>query len=143
MSRRLVFLALAAASCGSGTAPAEVTPGSDACAHCRMVIVSLATAAQIVNSGDEPLRFDELGCLRDHLVSNPLPPGAVVYVADHRTREWTDAHQAVFTRTAVHTPMATGLIAHGSLASRDADATAARGLPVEAQFILGSRRSGQ
>ena len=53
----------------------------------------------------------------------------MVFVADHRTGEWVDARRAVFTRTSIDTPMASGLVAHADAASRDADPAAAGGQP--------------
>ncbi len=102
-----------------------------------MVIVSRLTAAQIAAPGEEPRFFDEIGCLRDDLGAATLPQGAMVYVADHRTGAWLDARQAVFTRTSLSTPMASGLLAHADAASRDADPAARQGDPVAAGTILG------
>jgi len=116
--------------------PADIRLGEDACAHCRMTIVSAATAAQIVARGEEPVTFDEIGCLRDYLAKHPTAADAVVFVADHRTAEWIDARRAVFTHTSTSTPMSSGLVAHRDVASRDADAAALNGSPVAAVRIL-------
>lgn len=134
---RPLVLCVLAAACASGTLrPAHIRLGEDACAHCRMTVVSDKTAAQIVAPGAEPLIFDELGCLRDSLVERPLGGDAVVFVVDHRTGAWSDARHAVFTRTSEHTPMGSGLVAHTDAASRDADPSAWHGAPVTADFIL-------
>lgn len=120
--------ALVMSACAGGPpGPAGVSLGEDACAGCRMTIVSRATAALIARDGDEPVFFDDLGCLRDYLRQQPLPGDAVVYVADHRSGEWVNARAAVFTRTSTSTPMASGLLAHADAPSRDADPAAARG----------------
>ena len=137
--RWILAASLGAASCAGGPpAPVAIAMGQDLCAHCRMAIVSQATSAQIAAPGEEPRMFDEIGCLRDYLVAATLPPGAVVYVADHRTREWVEAHAAVFTRTSTFTPMASGLLAHADIRSRDADPAARGGDPVSASAILAS-----
>jgi len=92
-----------------------------------MMVSDVRVAAQIVAPGEEPLFFDDIGCLRDYLASTSAAADAVVYVADHRTGAWVDATQAVFTRSAtIETPMGSGIIAHADAASRDAD-DAARG----------------
>ena len=80
--------------------------------------------------------FDEIGCLQDYLADHPLAAEATVFVADHRSGEWLDARSAVFTRTTLHTPMSSGLIAHADSASRDADPAAHDGLLVAAADIL-------
>lgn len=134
---RPLVLCMLAAACAAGTLrPANIRLGEDACAHCRMTVVSDKTAAQIVAPGAEPLIFDELGCLRDYVSETPLGDAAAVFVVDHRTGAWLNARQAVFTRTSEHTPMGSGLVAHADAASRDADPSAWRGAPVTADFIL-------
>lgn len=139
MTRWILIAALMVSSCRGGpAAPADIAMGQDACAHCRMAIVSRSTAAQIVRPGDEPVFFDEVGCLRDYLLRTALPGDAVVYVADHRTGEWVNAHDAIFTQTSTSTPMASGLLAHADAASRKADPSAAGGGATTASLILGS-----
>ena len=101
-----------------------------------MTLVSIGTAAQIVVSGEEPLIFDELGCLRDYLAEHSLAADARVYVADHRTGAWVEASSAVFTRTTLATPMSSGLIAHVDAASRDADAGTRNGELVPNAAVL-------
>lgn len=127
--RRVALLALAVlAGCASRSpAPVNVRLGEDACAHCRMTVVSIKTAAQVVSPEDEPLIFDDLGCLRDYLARRPLAPGHRVFVADHRTGAWVDLAAAVITQSKVTTPMSSGLIAHADAASRDADPDARGG----------------
>ena len=96
-------------------------------------------AAQIVAPGEEPRFFDDVGCLRDFLKATPTPaPGAIAFVADHRTAEWVPAATAVYTRAAgVHTPMNSGLVAHASAMSRDEDAAAKTGQPVPITDVFG------
>jgi copper chaperone NosL len=128
MTRSILLAALVAGACASGPAPpAKVALGQDACAHCRMTLVSQSTAAQIARRGDDPVFFDDFGCLRDYLGSHATPGDAVVYVAGHRTSDWVNARSAVFTRTSTATPMGSGLLAHADAASRDADPAAAGG----------------
>ena len=117
-------------------APAAVRPGEDACAYCRMTLLSTRTAAQIVEPGEDPVIFDELGCLRDYLAGHAVPNDARIYVADHRTGAWVDAAAAVFTRTSIATPMSSGLLAHTDAASRDADPDTRGGAAVTSESVL-------
>lgn len=136
----LASLALALAACSRGAVqPAAVDTRNDTCASCRMAISDVRFAAQLVAPGEEPKLFDDIGCLRDYLARTARPPrGAVAFVADHRTREWTRAASAVLTRQdSLETPMASHLIAHASAASRDADPAAAGGTPVSAREVFG------
>jgi copper chaperone NosL len=133
----LASIALAAVSCAaSSLGPAEIRLGEDACAHCRMTLLSSRTAAQIVAPAEEPIMFDELGCLRDYLSQHSMADGARVFVADHRTGAWVDAATAIFTKTPLSTPMSSGLIAHADQASRDADEDARDGVLVPAASVL-------
>lgn len=128
MTRWVLAAALAASACSGGPPrPAALGLGEDACGSCRMTIVSRATTAQIGRAGDEPVFFDDIGCLRDYLGHGAIPGDALIYVTDHRTGEWVTARTAVFTRTTTSTPMASGLLAHAGSRSRDADPAAAGG----------------
>ncbi len=137
---RIAALVLALAACTRGPArPALVDTRNDVCASCRMAVSDARFAAQLAAPGEEPRFFDDLGCLRDHLGKKPpLPRGTVAFVADHRTREWVRASQAVLTRRdSLETPMGSHLIAHASIASRDADPAAAGGTPLSVGELFG------
>lgn len=132
-----LLLVAAFAGCAPGTlAPVAIDTGADVCAHCRMAIVSTATAAQILAPGDDPVLFDDLGCLRDYVAAAGLRAEAMAVVADHRTGAWVDGRTAVFTKTSLDTPMGSGLLAHATSASRDLDAAASRGTAVPARSVL-------
>ena len=134
MMRVALALCVLSVSCAARTEPATIRLGEDACASCRMTILSMNTAAQIVGPGLEPVLFDEIGCLRQYLATTPLPPEAILFVADHRTGEWVNARTAVFTKTRTETPMSSGILAYADAASRDADSTADRGAPIGIVF---------
>ncbi len=137
---RAAAVLLALLGCTRGPAqPGALDTRNDACAHCRMAVSDARFAAQLAAPGEEPRFFDDPGCLRDYLKSQPrLPRGTVAFVADHRTREWVRAAGATFTRNqALPTPMSAHLVAHASAASRDADPAAAGGTPVGAADLFG------
>jgi copper chaperone NosL len=140
----LVAAAVLVASLGPGCVappgPVAIALSQDACASCRMLFTSTATAAQIVRGGEEPVLFDDLECLREYLERRPIEADASVYLMDHRTLEWVEARQAVVTRARqLDTPMGSGLLAHADAASRDADPAARGGVPVDRGGLLGSR----
>lgn len=127
-------------ACASGpTPPAALDTQHSQCAHCRMMVSDAHFAAQIVAPGEEPQFFDDIGCLRDFLKGGSrLAPGAIAYVADHSTTAWVAASEAVYTKAeGLNTPMNSGLIAHASAASRDADAAARGGARVEVADVFG------
>ena len=98
--RHASLLALAAAACAGGPpAPAALDTAHESCRFCRMVVSDQRFAAQIVAPREEPLFFDDLGCLQRYVSqAAALPPGAFVYVADHRTRRVGAAAAARSTR---------------------------------------------
>jgi len=132
-------LVAAIAACGSGApTPARLETGSVACANCRMIVSNARFAAQIAASGEEPLFFDDLICLSNHLQREAPKPGAMVYVADHLTGEWVPARRAVFTRAPeVSTPMGGGIIAHSGAPARDRDPASRGGTNVPVAEIVG------
>jgi copper chaperone NosL len=127
MRTRQIVLAgivtLAAAGCSPAPQePVPVDTRNDSCAQCRMAVSDPRFAAQLVAPGEEPRLFDDIGCLQAFVERGSVPKDATAYVADHRTKEWVIAARALYVRNlAVQTPMASHLLAFGSLGSRDAD----------------------
>lgn len=137
----IVLLLLAACSAGPPK-PAQLDPRNDTCAFCRMPVSAPSLAAQLVVPGEEPRFFDDIGCLRDYLSRTPMKKTATAFVADHRTRQWVPAEQAVYTRARIETPMGSRLIAHANAASRDADPASAGGQSVAAAGVLAPAGAG-
>lgn len=136
----VIGLALAAfaVACGGPPGPAPLDTRNEACASCRMAVSDARFASQLVAPGELPRFFDDLGCLADYLKAGKAPAGALVFVADHRTKVWVAADRAVYTRVAgLATPMGSHVIAHESAASRDADPDAKTGTPVSATELFG------
>jgi copper chaperone NosL len=104
-----------------------------------MAISEARFAGQIVAPSEEPRFFDDIGCLGHYVAgSKTLPPGAVAYVADHRTKAWVRADGALYTVVAsLATPMGSHLIAHADAASRDADPDAKGGSPRTPAEVFG------
>jgi len=134
-----MLLTLAATACSGGPPePARLDTKNESCGWCRMTVSNARFAAQIVVPAEEPRFFDDIGCLRNHLRERPAASGAVVYVADHRTKAWVAAAGAVYTRVAgLETPMESHVIAHADAASRDQDADAKGGEPVPLADLFG------
>jgi copper chaperone NosL len=135
----LVGALLAACTLGPPR-PVAVDTAHDACAHCRMAVSAVDTAAQLVAPGEEPRFFDDHGCLRGYLRERPAAAGreAVAYVADHRTRAWVPAATAVYTEVpGLATPMGSHLVAHADEASRAADPAVAGAPPLTAAEVFG------
>src|SRR5215471_6902712 len=102
-----VAILLLLVACSGAPQPQQPDARNDLCSSCRMPVSDPSLASQIVAPGEEPKFFDDLRCLRDYLATQgPTPRGAVIYVADHRTRQWVKASRAVFASLAsTDTPM--------------------------------------
>jgi copper chaperone NosL len=144
MKSALGLLAIVvAAACSAGPpAPVALDVNQVSCAHCRMIVSDHRFASQVVSRRDEPRFFDDLGCLSNFIESaGGLPDGSVVYVADHRTNRWVSLDTAVLTHVdSITAPMGSHVVAHESIASRDADPAAASGKPVDHREIVRGRR---
>lgn len=118
-----VMSALLAGCTAGPPRPVEIDTRNDACSWCRMGISDLRVAAQLVAPSEEPRLFDDIACLRDYLAGGAtIPPGAIAYVADHRTKAWVVAARAVYSRIdTLSTPMASRLAAWADESSRSAD----------------------
>jgi copper chaperone NosL len=133
-----VLLTLSLGCAAKQPVPAPLDTKTEVCSSCRMPVSGARLASQIVAPGEEPKFFDDIGCLRDHLIQSPAVRGSVAFVADHRTGAFVRAGQAIFTRCpAVATPMGSHLLAHADAASRDADPAAQGGIPVSQREIFG------
>jgi copper chaperone NosL len=109
-----------------------------------MAVSTAVFASQLVAPGENPRFFDDIGCLADFLRAGKAPPGAVAFVADHRTRAWVRADRALYTRVpGLETPMGSHVIAHADAASRDADPDARGGMPVPVSELFGPGTMGE
>jgi len=129
-------------ACGSGPpGPAALDTRNERCRFCHMAVSDPSTSGQIVAPAEEPVFFDDIGCLASYLAGHEARrDGAVVYVADHRTKLWVGARSAVYTRVpTLETPMGSHLIAHADAASRAADPVAQGGATVSWEEVFAAR----
>ena len=139
-SRLAATVLLVLAACSRGPSPpVAVDTRNDRCGWCRMAVSDARFAAQLVSPSEEPRFFDDVGCLATFLKSGGAPvKGQIAYVADHRTKAWVRASEAVYARKpGLQSPMGSGFVAHADEASRAADADAAGGEPIPARDVFG------
>lgn len=136
-----LFVVVAAGCRGGAPGPVAIDTAHDACRFCRMVISDPSTAAELVAPFEEPVLFDDLGCLKGYLESGPsIPSGTRTFVTDHRTGEFVAAERAVYARHDVATtPMGSRVFAHRDEASRASDAGLAGARPVPIEEVFGGR----
>jgi copper chaperone NosL len=132
-----------ATGCAAATPkPAQLDARTEPCGYCRMIVSDQRFASQIVAPYEDPKFFDDLGCLVNYLATSGVDPGVdtrgrVIFVADHRTREWVAADRAVFSRVdALGAPMGSHVIAHASLASRLSDPDARSAVALESTAVF-------
>lgn len=98
------------------TGPVEMHYGEDVCERCKMIISEQSFAAQYLIAGGESRKFDDLGCLIEHLRENEndLKNLEAVYVVDFGSGDWIDGKKAIYFQSGdVRTPMGYGIIAFG------------------------------
>lgn len=134
----LVAVVLGAACARSEVMPEPLAVGQESCAFCRMTVSQPEFASQLLVDGELPKFFDDLGCLHSYLTATtPGPERGVIFVTDHRSREWVRADAAVYTRApAVATPMASHLVAHATTDSRGADTALTGTTPVPIDDVI-------
>ncbi len=139
MSAAIVILAFAVACRSGAPEPVPLDTRHEQCTSCRMAVSDARLASQLVARGELPRFFDDLGCLAAFVKAGKAPAGATAFVADHRTKAWVRADQAVYTRVpGLETPMLSQLIAHADAASRAADPDARAGTPVSPAELFGA-----
>lgn len=125
----LTLLLLAGACTVPG--PRPVVLGSESCAHCHMTVADDRFIAQLVTSTGKVLIYDDPGCLATALRDGVVAGDRVrsLWVTDYLDpATLLDAEEAWFIQSdAVHTPMASGLVAVTSRTQADSVAAVLRG----------------
>ncbi len=104
--------ALCAIACRSGEVkPVDLYP-EDMCAHCRMQISDQRFACEVVTSGGEAYKFDDIGCMEQYLAGNGKAIAAAgVFYKDYSSRAWLSAASVTIVQTGLMTPMGSGKVA--------------------------------
>ena len=110
----ILHSALLSMSCaGTPDTPVAVDTNNDACHWCRMTISNPRLVAEVLDPGEEPRLFDDIGCAANEIAKeHQHPRNRRIFVTDYSTGRWLDAQSAVFERcTAIDTPMSSHLVA--------------------------------
>lgn len=133
----LGLLSLFAACAASEVRPAELLP-EDVCASCKMAISERQFAAQYVTLDGDARKYDDLGCLLDDLKEKQPQNVAAYFVMDFNTRQWINADDAHFVRSAeIKSPMGGGLVAFKDQAQAAAAAAKFKGAQVRFSDLRG------
>jgi nitrous oxide reductase accessory protein NosL len=112
-TRLLALILVLAAGCRRGLAPQPILLDQASCARCGMLISSTHDAAEVVFEDQDPLFYDDVGCLASDRI---LSRGRFeVWVRVDGGSAWKKAGDAFFARPAeARTPMGYGLAAFSS-----------------------------
>lgn len=122
------FAAVAAAALGGcrrerawPPSPVTIHFGEDACAECKMIISDETFAAELQTRTEEPLLFDDLGCLlKRAAATSPDPSGVFARTTEGK---WLDGQQAwVVHSRDISSPMGYGLAAFSTREAAEAEA---------------------
>ena len=108
-----LVLAICLAACaGHPPQPVEIDP-ADVCAFCKMAISEKRYAAELIDSGENVFKFDDIGCMIHFAKQHgwiSRPPARFVH--DYDSSAWVEAGHAVFVRSPeIPSPMASGFLA--------------------------------
>jgi copper chaperone NosL len=107
----LGLLSLLVACAASEVRPVELLP-EDVCAACKMALSERQFAAEYVTRDGDARKYDDLGCLLDDVKEKQPQNVAAYFVMDFNTKQWVNAHDAHFVRSAeIKSPMGGGVIA--------------------------------
>jgi copper chaperone NosL len=108
-SLSLILLTL---GCQPENSPVPINSEEDMCEYCRMTIVDLHYAAEIIEKR-KAHKFDDIGCLLAYAQANKLSPeNARIWVMDFDNSTWIKGKEAYFIISPeIHTPMGYGIVA--------------------------------
>ena len=137
-ARMALVTALTATACAAGPPRPAALQRGVSCSHCRMTVLDQSLAAQIVAPGDDPLFFDDIGCLAEYVKNHGASADARAFVADHTSGVWIAASDALYSESAsIPTPMGSHIVAHVTEASRRADPAAQTARPLSIDDLFG------
>ncbi len=111
---QLGLLILLLVDCGkSELKPVDLLP-EDMCATCKMAISQKGFAAEILDSEQMAVKFDDIGCLvRFTSKRDQKDKVSAWFVMDYVSKTWVDAKEAWYVRnSSIRTPMGSGIVAY-------------------------------
>ena len=108
------LLLLSLAACGKGEIkPVELLP-EDVCANCKMAISQKTFAAEILDSEQTAVKFDDIGCLARYISKRGRKyQVAAWFVTDRDSKTWIDATKAWYVQSdSIRSPMGSWIVAY-------------------------------
>jgi copper chaperone NosL len=108
----LTTIAAFSISCQKAYIEPVAIAAEDICSFCKMAISEKQYAAEFITNDGDALKFDDIGCLVEHIKGVKRTEVAAYFVTDFESRVWITAEGAHFVRSAgLKTPMGGGVIA--------------------------------
>ena len=109
----LILTLVANAGCQKAAVEPAAIAAEDICGYCRMAISEKQYAAQFVDRDGEAFKFDDIGCMIEHLKARISRADIAAYfVVDFESRSWLKAEDAALVRSKkIKTPMGFNIVA--------------------------------
>jgi len=113
----VLLLVFCASGCHEGhvSGPPALHLGRDECAHCGMIVnEERFSCAILASDADQPLVFDDIGCMLDYRAEHADLTFVEDFVHDYGTQQWLIAGRAAYVLASsgtVATPMGSGIAA--------------------------------
>jgi copper chaperone NosL len=92
-----------------------------------MAISQKKYAAEFVDREGTVFKFDDIGCMLRFVKQRTMNDQKAWFVVDYRTQRWLQAEAATFVKSALPSPMGSGLIALANRADAEAYSQKYRG----------------
>lgn len=92
--------------------PVAIAP-EDMCSYCKMAISEKQYAAELLDSDEQPFKFDDIDCMLNFIKKRSVNMSAsTLFVMDFELRDWIKADASYYVRSPeLKTPMNGGIIA--------------------------------
>ena len=108
----LTTIAALSISCQKAYIEPVAIAAEDICSFCRMAISEKQYAAELITNDGDAYKFDDIGCLVEHIKGDKRTDVAAYFVTDFESRVWITAEGAHYVKSAkLKTPMGGGVIA--------------------------------
>jgi len=109
--------------------PVDIRTDVDMCDYCRMAISEVRYAAELIDPGGMPRKFDEIGCMVRYARTNhPQRDFRATFVMDYESKTWVKGEEAYFVRSeSIKTPMNSGIVAFRERSTAESAASRFKG----------------
>lgn len=108
----LTMMAAFSVSCQKAYIEPIAIAAEDMCSFCKMAISEKKYAAELITNDGDAFKFDDIGCMVEHIKGDKRTEVAAYFVTDFESRVWITAEGAHYVKSVkLKTPMGGGVIA--------------------------------